>query len=167
MAAGVPPPPLDSPSGSYYWLEWYTQLTNAINQVGYPWVNLSFTNSDIADIITRNHNTLQNIQGGTASGTRTPTGNAWHMTGKGFVDAAGTMTGAPATWTCSNTSAGVYTITHNLGKAVPDIAATATSNTTGLVVQWIDMVGLNTIIVHTTTPAGAATNSSFSFTVMT
>ena len=167
MAAGIPPPPLNSPSGSYYWLEWYTQLTNAINQVGYPWVNLSFTNSDLADIVTRDHNTLQNIQGGTASGTRTPTGNAWHMTGKGFVNATGTMTGAPGTWTCSNSGTGVYTITHGLNAAAPDLAATATSNTTGIVVQWIDTTSLTTIVVHTTTPSGTATNGSFSFTVMT
>lgn len=64
MAAGLPPPPINSPSGSYYWLEWYTGLTNFINGTNIPWGNLNFTGSNIADIQARAHNSLSPIQGG-------------------------------------------------------------------------------------------------------
>src|ERR1700743_768763 len=113
MAAGVPPPPLNSPSGSYYWLEWYTNLTNFLNGTNIPWSNINFTGSNLTDIQVRNHNDLQNIQGG-------PTGTGaahWHMSGAQFVGAV-SSTGAalnlPTGWT-SSFGGGVYTITHGLG----------------------------------------------------
>lgn len=113
MAAGVPPPPLNSPSGSYYWLEWYTNLTNFLNGTNIPWSNLNFTGSNITDILIREHNSLQGIQGGTT--TALP-GKAWHMIGAqyiGSVTAAGASVSLPAGWT-SSAAGGVYTITHNL-----------------------------------------------------
>jgi hypothetical protein len=167
MAAGVPPPPLNSPTGSYYWLEWYTNLTNFLNGTNIPWSNINFTSSNIADIQTRDHNSLQAIQGGNASGTASPTGNAWHFTGKGYVDATGVGTGMPPSWLSAHTGTGVYTITHNLGLAAPQLGAIATSNTVGNLVQWIDVTNTNTIIVHTTNFSGTATDSAFTFTVST
>ena len=163
MAAGVPPPPLNSPSGSYYWLEWYTNLTNFLNGTNIPWSNLNFTNSNIADIQIRNHNSLQNIQGGTASGTATPSGNAYHLMGYGYSDATAASTKVPVGWNVVHTGTGVYTITHNLTLAVPDYMAGASSNTTGVLVQWVDTSNTNTIVVHTTNPAGTATDGSISF----
>jgi hypothetical protein len=167
MAAGLPPPPLNSANGSYYWLEWYTQLTNILNANGLPFTSLSFTGSDISLIQTRNHNELTNIQGGDATGTSPGAGNAWHMSGKGYVTAGGTGTGMPATWTISNTGTGTYLLTHNLALATPNIGAIATSNTTGVIVQWIDTTATNTITFHLTTPTGTAANGAFTFLVST
>lgn len=166
MAAGVPPPPLNSPNGSYYWLEWYTNLTNFLNGQNIPWSDINFTTSNIADIATRDHNSLQNIQGGDASGTSTPTGNAFHVTGRGYVDATGIGTGFPTGWTVSG-SAGTYTIVHNLGLSEPQLSAIATSNTTGIVVQWIDVSSTTQVVVHTTTPSGSTTPGAFSLVIMT
>src|SRR5579864_4747358 len=119
MAAGVPPPPLNSPSGSYYWLEWYTNLTNFLNGSNIPWSNLNFTGSNIHDILTRHHNSLTTIQGGNAGGDAGGSGNAWHMAGRGYVDATGVATAIPTGWSVAHTGTGLYTITHNTGLAGP------------------------------------------------
>jgi hypothetical protein len=168
MSAGIPPPPLNSPNGSYYWLEWYTQLTNVLNQTGYPFTALSFSGSDIASIQSRNHNELTQIQGGTASGVSPGTGFAYHMTGKGYVSAGGTLTGGPSGWSITNPSAGVYTLTTGLSTALPAIGAMATSNTNGIVVDWIDLSSTGFVTFHlvarnTTTPQ----NGAFTFLVST
>ena len=165
MAAGVPPPPLNSPSGSYYWLEWYTNLTQFLNGQNIPWSDLNFSQSDIGDIVTRYHNTLTHIQGGNASGTESPTGNAYHLMGYGYVDSAASNTSLPSGWTVTNPSAGVYTITHNLGLAVPDYQAGASSNNSGVIVLWCDNSNPNTLSVHLASTSNLATptNGNFSF----
>ena len=165
MAAGVPPPPLNSPSGSYYWLEWYTNLTNFLNGQNIPWSDLNFTSSDIGDIVTRYHNTLTHIQGGNASGTKSPTGNAYHLIGYGSSDATCANTSLPPSWTIAHTGTGIYTITHSLGLAFPDYQAGATANTTGCMVVWCDTSNTNTLIVHTasSTSLSTPTDTSFSF----
>ena len=167
MAAGVPPPPLNSPTGSYYWIEWYTNLTNFLNGSNIPWANLNFTGANITDIPTRLHNSLTGIQGGNASGTTGPTGNAYHLMGYGYVDAAATAPSLPAGWTVTLTSTGVYTITHNLGLTIPDYMAGATTNNAGVMVTYVDNTNTNSIVVHlgSTTALGTATNGSFSFWV--
>jgi hypothetical protein len=163
MAAGVPPPPLNSPTGSYYWLEWYTNLTNFLNGTNIPWSNLNFTGSNITDILTRNHNDLQNIQGG--SGTGQATGNHWHISGRGFVSASGTATGFPSGWNATHPGTGIYVITHPLALAAPSISAVATSNTTGVLVLWIDNSVSGQLIVHTVNLGGVATDGAFSIIV--
>jgi hypothetical protein len=169
MAAGLPPPPLNSPNGSYYWLEWYTSLTNALNQTGYPWTSLSFTGSDISDIQTRNHNELTLIQGGDATGISPGDGNAWHLVGKGYVNSAGVASGMPIGWILNNSGAGTYVLsTLTDCPTVGSFGAVATSNTSGVVVEWIDCSAANTVTFHlvavnTTTP----TNGAFTFLVST
>lgn len=165
MAAGVPPPPLNSPSGSYYWLEWYTNLTNFLNGTNIPWSNLNFSGSNIADIQTRYHNSLQFIQGGNASGTATPAGNAYHLMGYGYVDPTGAASGLPSGWTVNHTGTGIYVITHGLGLTVPDYQAGATSNTIATMVTWVDTSNSNQITVHigSQSALGTAIDGSFSF----
>jgi hypothetical protein len=165
MAAGVPPPPLNSPSGSYYWLEWYTNLTNFLNGTNIPWSNLNFGGSNIHDIITRHHNSLQNVQGGNAAGDVNGTGNAYHLMGYGYCNAAASSSKMPTGWTVAHTSTGVYTVTHNLGLVAPNYMAGASSNTTAALVQWVDTSSTNSIVVHTTNAAGTATDASISFWV--
>lgn len=165
MAAGIPPPPLNSPNGSYYWLEWYTNLTNFLNGSNIPWSNLNFAGSNIHDIQTRHHNSLTDIQGGTAGGDSTGTGNAYHLIGYGYVDAAATTPQLPPSWTVALTSTGIYTITHNLGLGVPDYMAGATSNTSGVMVTYIDTTNSNSIVVHLgqTSSLSTPVNGAFSF----
>lgn len=157
MAAGVPPPPINSPSGSYYWLEWYTNLTNFLNGTNIPWANLNFTGSNLTDIQTRHHNDLQLIQGGTTS-------NRFHMVGVGYIDATGTNKSLPTSWLGVRTATGTYTITHNLGIAVPNLMVGATSNTSATQVDWIDnTTSNNSFVIHTINHAGVATDCAVSF----
>jgi hypothetical protein len=166
MAAGVPPPPLNSPNGSYYWLEWYTNLTNFLNGTNIPWSNINFSTSNIHDIVDRAHNSLQPIQGGNAAGDAGGSGNAWHMTGRGVV-VSGVATGFPTGWTVTNPSGGTYQITHNLGISQPDLGAIATSLTSGEIVQWIDCTNSNYINVHIVNSAGSPVNGDFTVAVLT
>lgn len=163
MSAGIPPPPLNSPSGSYYWLEWYTQLTNVLNGTGYPWTSLNFASSNLHDIITRNHNSLQNVQGGNAAGDTSGSGNAWHLVGKGYVTSGGTGTGLPTGWSISRTGVGTYVLLHTLTQVLPNIGAMATSQTTGVLVQWIDLSTTGQATFNLTNPAGTATDGAFTF----
>lgn len=157
MAAGVPPPPLNSPDGSYYWLEWYTNLTNYLNGTNIPWSNLNFTGSNLADIQTRDHNSLQGIQGGNASGTVSPTGNAYHLLGAqwiGFVGSTGTAIKLPTGWTSSGSNP--YTVTHNQSYATNAYVVTATANGGVATVNQI-VLNSNTFVIT----LSAAQNWSF------
>lgn len=74
MATGLPPPPINDQPGSFTWLEWYRQLRNYISTNGsVPWYIINFAGSNITDIATRDHDQLQNIDGGTA-------GEHYHLT---------------------------------------------------------------------------------------
>jgi len=74
MANGLPPPPVNDQPGSFAWLEWYRQLRNYVSTSGsVPWYIINFSGSNITDIATRNHNSLQSIQGGAA-------GQHYHLT---------------------------------------------------------------------------------------
>lgn len=139
MAAGIPPPPLNSPAGSYYWLEWYTTLTNFLNETNIPWTNLNFTGSNLTDIQTRNHNDLQNIQGGTTS-TGTP-GKAWHLKGAEFIGSctgAGVAISLPGGWTVSG-GGGTVTVVHNLATTLYVVVC----NPTTVLTTFRTVVGAN------------------------
>lgn len=74
MATGLPPPPINDQPGSFTWLEWYRQLRNYISTNGsVPWYVINFAGSNITDIANRDHDQLQNIDGGTA-------GEHYHLT---------------------------------------------------------------------------------------
>lgn len=70
----LPPPPINDKPGSFTWLEWYRQLRNYVSTSGsVPWYILNFAGSTIEDIASRDHNKLQNLQGGNA-------GEMYHLT---------------------------------------------------------------------------------------
>lgn len=72
--AGLPPPPINDAPGSFTWLEWYRQLRNYVSTSGsVPWYIINFAGSNITDIALRDHNQLQNVQGG-------DTGEMYHLT---------------------------------------------------------------------------------------
>jgi len=61
----VSPPPIHSAMGSLQWLDWFERV-NASLEVA-AWTQLDFAGSNITDIVTRNHNNLNNISGGAAN----------------------------------------------------------------------------------------------------
>lgn len=75
MAANsLPPPPIQDKPGSFTWLEWYRQLRAYVSTSGsVPWYIIDFAGSNITDIASRDHDSLQNLQGGTA-------GEHYHLT---------------------------------------------------------------------------------------
>ena len=71
MAQLLPPIPKEpiEPT-SHVWREWFNSIRNVIVNTAQgviAWASLNFAGSNITDIATRNHNSLQTIQGGTAN----------------------------------------------------------------------------------------------------
>lgn len=156
MAAGVPPPPLNSPSGSYYWLEWYTSLTNFLNGTNIPWSNLNFSGSNLTDIQTRNHNDLQNIQGGLTT-------QRWHGVGQGNVTAGGATSVVPSGWVVTHPGAGIVQLAHNLGIATTNMVAVANLNQAVSGLCQTNITSINAFEVRTFNLAGAPTDLPFTF----
>lgn len=64
----LPPPPVNDKPGSFAWLEWYRQLRAYVSTSGsVPWYIINFAGSNITDIALRDHNQLQNVQGGSSN----------------------------------------------------------------------------------------------------
>jgi len=81
----LPPPPIQDPSGSFAWLDWFRQLRTYISQTGsVPWSVVNKAGSNISDIVTRNHNNLQNIQGGTVASYYHLTHQEWQDIQQGY-----------------------------------------------------------------------------------
>jgi hypothetical protein len=64
MAQILPPPPIEEPAGSFTWVDWYNRLRNLINGVNIAWASIDKAGSNLSDLQTRQHNSLQSIQGG-------------------------------------------------------------------------------------------------------
>ncbi len=74
MASGLPPPPINAPSGSFVWLEWYRKLRDFLATNGsVPWSVVDKAGSKLSDIADRKHSMLQNVQGGSS-------GEQYHLT---------------------------------------------------------------------------------------
>lgn len=75
MASILPPSPQGVPPGHPFWNQWYEKLRVIINSIAtsISWTNLNFSGSKIQDIVNRQHNNLQSMQGGTA-------GEYYHLT---------------------------------------------------------------------------------------
>lgn len=62
------PPPIQDPMNSQRWLEWFRLISLELNEItSVQWSNISFTGSNITDIVSRAHNNLQSIQGGSST----------------------------------------------------------------------------------------------------
>ena len=96
MPGSLPPPPIGEPPGSFAWQQWYTLLGNLYSTTGaIPWDSIDTTGSDLTDIATRTHNSLQTIQGGTA-------GEYYHLTSAhhtALTTAAASYTPTRTGWT--------------------------------------------------------------------
>ena len=76
MADILPPFPVDSEPNSYSRVDWYLKLRTLLNSVNsVAWAVIDKAGSNLTDIQTRNHNDLQNVQGGVA-GERNHLSNA-------------------------------------------------------------------------------------------
>ena len=74
MALSIPPVPIGEPAGSFAWQQWYLELQALYTGTGtLAWALVDKTGSNLTDIVTRDHASLQNMQGGT-------TGERYHFT---------------------------------------------------------------------------------------
>lgn len=74
MAFVLPPVPIGEPQGSFAWQQWYLQLQQFYTGTGtIAWDLVDKAGSDLVDLATRDHASLQNMQGGT-------TGERFHLT---------------------------------------------------------------------------------------
>lgn len=69
MALNIPPPPNpNNDINDFSWKDWFRILRDSLVTAGaYAWSLINFSGSNIKDIETRNHNDLQNVQGGATS----------------------------------------------------------------------------------------------------
>jgi len=64
MAIKPPPPPTKSEPGSFAWMDWYRSLYDFITTAGaISWSQINFAGSNLADLATRLHSSLQSILG--------------------------------------------------------------------------------------------------------
>lgn len=59
----ISPPPIKDAMNSQRWLDWFNKVSNQLLVSVGQWSLLDFTGSNLTDIVTRNHNNLQNIDG--------------------------------------------------------------------------------------------------------
>lgn len=70
MATKIRLPPLPWANldfNSLPWQDWFKELRKLLAVDGFPWDVINFTNSNITDIVNRDHKDLQNLQGGTTN----------------------------------------------------------------------------------------------------
>lgn len=70
MAANnqLPPIPNNPITDVFVWRDWFYQVSQVLTQqASLAWTSINFTGSNLRDIVTRQHNALQDIQGGVAS----------------------------------------------------------------------------------------------------
>ena len=109
MAQTLPPAPTKADPGSFIWTDWYNQLNHYFASTGsITWTLIDKTGSNLQDLATRNHASLQAVAGG---GSYHMSASEWTGTGTGdFVrKSAPQLTGAVTyTGTLRPTTAGGY-----------------------------------------------------------
>jgi len=81
MPARINIPPSPRQDDTEAMSTWYARIRGAILKTGQAitWLNLDFTGSNLTSILTRNHNDLQNVQGGS-------NGSRYHLTSAEHTD---------------------------------------------------------------------------------
>ena len=65
MATQLPPIPNNPITDVFVWRDWFYAVSQTlVQQAAIAWTSLNFTGSNLRDIQTRQHNALQDIQGG-------------------------------------------------------------------------------------------------------
>ena len=65
MAVQLPPIPNNPITDVFVWRDWFFKVSQLlVQQASIAWTSIDFTGSNLRDIVTRQHNALQDIQGG-------------------------------------------------------------------------------------------------------
>ena len=103
MANGLAPIPNLPVGNSHEWREWFFNLWESLGgaQGQIFFTDLNFTGSNITDIQTRAHNTLQGLQGGNVGGTE-----YYHLDATAYAKVVALPTGISATITTAPVTPG-------------------------------------------------------------
>jgi hypothetical protein len=84
MAIQLPPIPNNPITDTHVWRDWFFKVSQILVQnAAIAWTSLNFTGSNLRDIQTRQHNALQDIQGGDGAN------EYYHLTQAQYVSLAG------------------------------------------------------------------------------
>lgn len=151
----LPPAPINvKDNSSFIWLEFYRKLRDYLNTSGsVPWAVVDKSGSNITDIATRAHNSLQSIQGGTS-------GSYYHLS----AALSGSKTHDFGNITAVNTATTTLTVTGaTAGDAV--IVTPSTALEAGIVVYgYVSAADTVTIVANNPT-AGAIDPASRTYYV--
>ena len=88
MTTAIPPAPIRDPWGSYTWEDWFRLIRNRATEslTSVTWSGIDFTGSNLTSLVTRKHNDLTNIQGGTSA-------EYYHLTSAQHTSLTGLKTG--------------------------------------------------------------------------
>ena len=65
MSVQLPPIPNNPITDVFVWRDWFYKVSQLlVQQASIAWTSIDFTGSNLRDIVTRQHNALQDIQGG-------------------------------------------------------------------------------------------------------
>lgn len=116
MGVLLPPPPNQPVSDTHEWRDWfYTLYKNTTSGNGIKFTGLDFSGSNIDDIVTRDHNTLTNLQGGTSL-------QYFHLTSAEYAAVAGLGTMSTQNKTAVDITGGTIVGITNLNVAVVTVA---------------------------------------------
>lgn len=121
MPVPLPPIPNNPITDVFVWRDWFYKVSQLLSQqAAIAWSSIDFTGSNLQDIQTRQHNALQNIQGGIAS-------QYYHLTATEYALVQGFVN--PAYGAFSNTT---DQLTTNNTATVTALNSTDASNSTSL-----------------------------------
>jgi hypothetical protein len=124
MAIPLPPAPNAAAPGDFVWVDWYNKLQKILSVTGsIAWNLIDFKGSKLTDIINRDHNDLNAIQGGTAT-------EHYHLSLAQYTN-IDQLTSAPVTVTANFTVAttDVWIINNKSGSTCIATLPTASTNT--------------------------------------
>lgn len=94
------PAPVHADAGTFIWTDWYSQLTQYLNNGNsIPWSVINKSGSSLADLTTRAHSMLTSVQGGNATEQYHLTNAQWSL-----------VTAAPSFTYSFNTRSGAVTL---------------------------------------------------------
>ena len=97
MAIQLPPIPNNPVTDTHVWRDWFFKVSQILVQgAQIAWTSLNFTNSNLRDIQTRQHNALQDIQGGNGAD------QYYHLTQSQYNSTTNKAYGAFADYTTQN-----------------------------------------------------------------
>lgn len=155
MALVPPPPPTKSEPGSFAWMSWYQSLYYYLTTAGsVTWASIDKTGSNLADLATRLHSSLQGVLGtGQYHISASEATNVTNLSGTNTGDQTITLTGDVTGSGTGSFAATLATVNANVGSFGSSTAIPSyTVNGKGL----ITASSTNTVVA----PAGTLTGAT-------